>query len=35
MDETLKAGEWIVHKKYGVGQVTGVEKKHIGGETHE
>ena len=35
MEETLKAGEWIVHKKYGVGQVKGVETKNIGGETRE
>lgn len=35
MEETLKAGEWIVHKKYGVGQVKGVEVKNIGGEAHE
>ena len=35
MEETIKTGEWIVHKKYGVGQVTGVEKKIIGGEACE
>ena len=35
MEETLKAGAWIVHRKYGVGQVTGVETKNIGGETRE
>ena len=35
MEETLKAGAWIVHKKYGVGQVKGIEKKHIAGETRE
>lgn len=35
MEETPKAGEWIVHKKYGVGQVKGIEKKTIGGEARE
>jgi CarD family transcriptional regulator len=35
MDETLKAGAWIVHKKYGVGQIKGIETKNIGGESHE
>ena len=35
MEETLKAGEWIVHRKYGVGQIKGVEKKNIGVETRE
>lgn len=35
MDETLKTGEWIVHKKYGVGQVKGLERKIIGGEARE
>jgi len=35
MEETLKAGEWIVHKQYGVGQIKGIEEKIIGGETRE
>ncbi len=35
MEETLQAGEWIVHKQYGVGQIKGVEMKNIGGETRK
>ncbi len=35
MEENLQTGEWIVHKKYGVGQVEGVEIKNIGGEERQ
>ncbi len=35
IEETLKEGEWIVHKQYGIGQIKGIEKKHIGGETRK
>lgn len=35
MEETLQAGAWIVHKKYGVGQIEGVETKNIGGEARQ
>ncbi len=35
MDETLKTGEWIVHKQYGVGQIKAIEKKVINGKVCE
>jgi CarD family transcriptional regulator len=28
----LKEGNWIVHKRYGIGQIQGVEQKNISGE---
>jgi CarD family transcriptional regulator len=30
--EQLKEGNWIVHKRYGIGQIQGVEAKNISGE---
>jgi hypothetical protein len=30
--EQLKEGNWIVHKRYGIGQIQGVEEKEISGE---
>ncbi len=35
VEDTLKEGEWIVHKQYGIGQIKGIERKHIGGETRK
>ncbi|MBT3337753.1 MAG: hypothetical protein HN855_08345 [Anaerolineae bacterium] len=35
MDGTLKTGEWIVHKQYGVGQIMAIEEKIINGKTRE
>lgn len=32
LEDTLKEGEWIVHKQYGIGQIRGVEEKKIGGK---
>jgi RNA polymerase-interacting CarD/CdnL/TRCF family regulator len=29
---TFSKGEWIVHARYGVGQVKGIEKKELEGE---
>ncbi|MFO7536740.1 MAG: CarD family transcriptional regulator [Chloroflexota bacterium] len=31
--EQLKEGNWIVHKRYGIGQIQGVEEKNISGES--
>ncbi|MGD2252284.1 MAG: CarD family transcriptional regulator [Anaerolineales bacterium] len=31
-DIGLEKGEWIVHPKHGVGQITSLEKKTVGGE---
>ena len=30
--ELLDKGDWIVHARYGVGQVKGIEKKELEGE---
>jgi CarD family transcriptional regulator len=30
--EQLKEGNWIVHKRYGIGQIQGVEEKIVSGE---
>jgi CarD family transcriptional regulator len=30
--ELLKEGNWIVHKRYGIGQIQGVEEKNVSGE---
>lgn len=30
---TYQRGDWIVHRNYGVGQITGLEKRSISGET--
>jgi CarD family transcriptional regulator len=30
--EQLREGNWIVHKRYGIGQIQGVEEKNISGE---
>lgn len=35
MEEILKTGAWIVHNQYGVGQISGIETKIIGGTTRD
>lgn len=35
MAAQLKEGNWIVHKRYGIGQIQGVEEKNISGEPAE
>ena len=33
--ETLKKGDWIVHRQHGVGQIEGTEEKKIGKDVHQ
>ncbi len=32
--DTIKKGDWIVHRQHGVGQIEGTEEKKIGDDVH-